>query len=132
VRQTVIPVQRRDWLQNRDRNSLPLGRADRVLSTTLTVARHQRKYVIGRVDNLLVSGMVAPRDLALAFRTGKVRPKYLGSEPTLACGLLCPDIRTRGTAGYDDGVRREAGNEAIDGVSVRPAAGADNGNVFVS
>lgn len=54
---------------------------------------------------------------------GEVRPKYLGREP--AC-LLCPCIRSRGAAGYDDGVRGKAGNEAIDRVSVPPAAGADD------
>jgi hypothetical protein len=123
------PGSRQSWLKNRARNSLPLCAADRVLGTALAVGRHQRKHLIGHIYNLLVSGVIAPSNLALAVRTSEVRSKYPGSEPTLSCGLLCPCIRARSAARYNDGVRRKAGDEAVDRVSICPPAGADDGDM---
>jgi hypothetical protein len=116
-------------LKNRDPDSLPLCAADRILGTALTVRRDESEHLIGCIDNLLVSGVITPRNLALAFRAGEVRPKYLGREPALACGLLRPTVWARGAAGYDDGVRRKASNEVVDRISVSPAARAHNGDM---
>jgi hypothetical protein len=54
-----VPDQLEEIAHRRDYR--PIGRR--------STAGHESKYLIDRIDNLLVSGVIAPRNLAMAFRT---------------------------------------------------------------
>jgi hypothetical protein len=90
-----------------------VGAPDGVLGAAFAIGRDQREYLICRVYNLLIAGVVAPRDLTLALCAIEMGTEDFGGETAAACRLFRPSIWANCSTPHDYSILRETGHEPI-------------------
>ena len=116
-------------LQDRDADPLAVRAPDRVFGAALAVGRDQGEHFIGRVHDLLIAGVKAPRLLALALRAVEVGTENLSCETAPQRRLFCPRVRAGCSARYDHGIRRKIGHEPVNRLLIGSAPRTDDCDV---